>query len=94
MDRAQAAKQGGREGLSAASESREISGLHTVGGVVYLREGQVCVAAGDGGGPLALICSPGVVRRALELTGIDEIVPIYGSRDELTRALATLRRPG
>lgn len=36
---------------------------------------------------LALICPPGSVRRVLELTGIDELVPVYGSRDELTRAL-------
>jgi hypothetical protein len=27
----------------------------------------------------------------LELTGIDELVPVYGSRDELTRALTTRR---
>lgn len=36
--------------------------------------------------PLALICPPGIARRALELTGIDELVPLYGSRDELARA--------
>jgi anti-sigma B factor antagonist len=40
---------------------------------------------------LALICPPGSVRRVLELTGIDELVPVYGSRDELTRALTTRR---
>lgn len=33
--------------------------------------------------PLALICPRGIARRALELTGIDELVPIYGSREEL-----------
>jgi anti-sigma B factor antagonist len=33
---------------------------------------------------LALVCPPGSVRRVLELTGIDELVPVYGSRDELT----------
>jgi anti-sigma B factor antagonist len=33
---------------------------------------------------LALVCPPGRVRRVLELTGIDELVPVYGSRDELT----------
>jgi anti-sigma B factor antagonist len=38
---------------------------------------------------LALVCPAGNVRRVLELTGIDELVPVYGSRDELTRALAT-----
>jgi anti-sigma B factor antagonist len=38
---------------------------------------------------LALVCPPGSVRRVLELTGIDELVPVYGSRDELTRALTT-----
>ena len=33
---------------------------------------------------LALVCPPGSVRRVLELTGIDELVPVYGSGDELT----------
>ena len=36
---------------------------------------------------LALICPPGNVRRVLELAGIDELVPVYGSREELMRAL-------
>ena len=40
---------------------------------------------------LALVCPPGSVRRVLELTGIDELVPVYGSRDELTRALTPRR---
>lgn len=40
---------------------------------------------------LALVCPPGSVRRVLELTGIDELVPVYGSRDELTRALTRRR---
>jgi anti-sigma B factor antagonist len=40
---------------------------------------------------LALVCPPGNVRRVLELTGVDELVPVYGSREELTRAL-TMRR--
>lgn len=40
---------------------------------------------------LALVCPPGRVRRVLELTGIDELVPVYGSRDELTRALTRRR---
>jgi anti-sigma B factor antagonist len=35
---------------------------------------------------LVLICPPGIARRALQLTGIDELVPIYGSREELPRA--------
>jgi anti-sigma B factor antagonist len=35
--------------------------------------------------PLALICPPGIARRALELTAIDELVPIYGSREELAQ---------
>jgi anti-sigma B factor antagonist len=43
---------------------------------------------------LALICPPGSVRRVLELTGIDELVPVYGSRDELTRALTTRSTSG
>jgi anti-sigma B factor antagonist len=32
---------------------------------------------------LGLICPPGSTRRALELTGVDELVALYGSRDEL-----------
>jgi anti-anti-sigma factor len=40
---------------------------------------------------LALVCPPGSVRRVLELTGIDELVPVYGSRDAMTRALMTRR---
>jgi anti-sigma B factor antagonist len=40
---------------------------------------------------LALICPAGNVRRVLEVTGIDELVPVYGSREELGRALATPR---
>jgi anti-sigma B factor antagonist len=43
---------------------------------------------------LALVCPPGRVRRVLELTGIDELVPVYGSRDALTRALTTRRTSG
>jgi anti-sigma B factor antagonist len=34
---------------------------------------------------LGLICPPGSARRALELTGFDELVALYGSRDELAR---------
>jgi anti-sigma B factor antagonist len=40
---------------------------------------------------LALICPAGNVRRVLEVAGIDELVPVYGSREELERALATPR---
>jgi anti-sigma B factor antagonist len=36
---------------------------------------------------LALVCPPGNVRRVLELAGIDELVPVYGTRDELMRSL-------
>jgi anti-sigma B factor antagonist len=43
---------------------------------------------------LALVCPPGRVRRVLELTGIDELVPVYGSRDELRRALTTRSTSG
>ena len=32
---------------------------------------------------LGLICPPGSTRRALELTVVDELVALYGSRDEL-----------
>jgi anti-sigma B factor antagonist len=35
---------------------------------------------------LAVICPPGIARRALELTGFDELVPLYGSREEMSRA--------
>jgi anti-sigma B factor antagonist len=34
---------------------------------------------------LGLICPPGSTRRALEITGVDELVALYGSRDELER---------
>jgi anti-sigma B factor antagonist len=37
--------------------------------------------------PLALICPPSQPRRTLELTGVDELVPIHDSREELLRAL-------
>jgi anti-anti-sigma factor len=36
---------------------------------------------------LVLICPPGSARRALLLTGIDDLVPLYASREELARAL-------
>ena len=32
---------------------------------------------------LGVICPPGSARRALEITGVDELVALYGSRDEL-----------
>jgi anti-sigma B factor antagonist len=37
---------------------------------------------------LVLVCPPGSARRALLLTGIDDLVPLYASREELARALA------
>jgi anti-sigma B factor antagonist len=36
---------------------------------------------------LALICPPGQARRTLQLTGVDELVAIYDSREELLRSL-------
>ena len=33
---------------------------------------------------LGLICPPGSTRRALEITGVDELVALYGSRDDVT----------
>jgi anti-sigma B factor antagonist len=36
---------------------------------------------------LGLICPPGDVRRVLEIAGIDELVALYASREELARAL-------
>jgi anti-sigma B factor antagonist len=36
--------------------------------------------------PLVLICPGGIARRALELTGIDELAVLYDSREDLTRA--------
>ena len=36
--------------------------------------------------PLALICPAGIVRRALELTGIDQLVALYSSREDLAGA--------
>jgi anti-sigma B factor antagonist len=43
--------------------------------------------------PLAIVCPAGNVRRVLELTGLDELVPVYGSRDELARALVPPASP-
>jgi anti-sigma B factor antagonist len=36
---------------------------------------------------LGLVCPPGSVRRVLEIAGIDELVALYASREELARAL-------
>jgi anti-sigma B factor antagonist len=41
--------------------------------------------------PLALICPPGNVRRVLQIAGIDDLFPLYASRDELERALSSPR---
>jgi anti-sigma B factor antagonist len=35
-----------------------------------------------------LVCPPGSTRRVLELVGMDELVALYATRDELLRALA------
>jgi anti-sigma B factor antagonist len=37
---------------------------------------------------LMLVCPPGSTRRVLDLVGVDELVALYASRDELLRALA------
>ena len=37
---------------------------------------------------LALICPAGSSRRALDLVGIDELVALYASREEVLRVLA------
>jgi anti-sigma B factor antagonist len=36
---------------------------------------------------LALVCAPGPVRRALEITGVSDLFTIYASRDDAARAL-------
>jgi anti-sigma B factor antagonist len=61
-------------------------------GVACLVRARALLGRGDRA--LALVCPPGSVRRVLELTGIDELVPVYGSRDELTRALTTRSTSG
>lgn len=38
---------------------------------------------------LQLICPPGSTRRVLDLVGMDELVALYGTRDELLRALGS-----
>jgi anti-anti-sigma factor len=38
---------------------------------------------------LALICPPGSTRRVLALVGVDELVALYASRDEVLRALGS-----
>ena len=43
---------------------------------------------------LALICPPGSTRRVLNLVGMDELVALYASRDELLRALASSAEGG
>jgi anti-sigma B factor antagonist len=37
--------------------------------------------------PLAVICPRGNIRRVLGLAGLDQLVPVYASRDELAGAL-------
>jgi anti-anti-sigma factor len=37
---------------------------------------------------LGLICPPGSTRRVLDLVGMDELVALYASRDEVLRELA------
>lgn len=37
--------------------------------------------------PLALVCPRASIRRVLELTGLDQLVPVYASRDDLADAL-------
>ena len=39
---------------------------------------------------LELICPPGSTRRVLDLVGMDELVALYASRDELLRALGSV----
>jgi anti-sigma B factor antagonist len=36
---------------------------------------------------LGLVCPPGDIRRVLEIAGVDELVALYASREELARAL-------
>jgi anti-anti-sigma factor len=36
---------------------------------------------------LGLVCPPGDVRRVLEIAGVDELVALYTSREELAHAL-------
>lgn len=37
---------------------------------------------------LVLVCPPGSARRVLLLTGIDDLVPLYASREDLARGLS------
>ena len=37
---------------------------------------------------LGLVCPPGSARRVLDLVGIDQLVALYASRDEVARALS------
>lgn len=39
---------------------------------------------------LQLICPPGGTRRVLDLVGMDELVALYGTRDELLSALGSV----
>jgi anti-sigma B factor antagonist len=38
--------------------------------------------------PLLVVCPRSTIRRVLALAGLDELVPLYASRDELARALS------
>lgn len=51
-----------------------------VGGVKRLR---------PGGGSLALVCTDQNITKIFEITGLDRVFPIHGSRDEALAALAT-----
>ncbi len=48
-------------------------------------------AGGAGAGRVALVSSPGEVRKLLELTAIDRTIPVFETLDE---AIAAVRPPG
>ncbi len=50
-----------------------------VGGVKRLRRG---------GGSLALVCTDQNITKIFEITGLDRVFPIHGSRDEALQAVA------
>jgi anti-sigma B factor antagonist len=44
---------------------------------------------GPNGGSLALVCSDPNIIKIFEITGLDRVFPIHGSRDEALSAIAT-----
>ena len=62
------------------------------GGIRLLLRARAMLARQDR--TLVLLCPPGPVHRALDVTGVTDLFTIYASRDGAARALVPARRPG